>query len=408
MRYNYPSNMFNLDVYREVKNWKKPVHISRTLAAKHYLKLLPNLDAIAITGSVGKTLTQNAISSVLSQKFKTIVGDENLDPTFRIPKTILSAKPWHQKIILEFGVERPGDMDHYLSVIIPRIAVVTMISETHLKYLNDINGVFNEKVKLIEVLPKNGTAVLNADDPNVLKMQEKTNARVWLYGENAKDGIKISHFSQNLNGSKFRLHYIGQKASVSWKVVGKHQLLSAYAAATVGIICGLTLKQIAKGLSLAKPPSHRLNLIKREKFSLIDDTYNASPKASEESINTLMDLGRGKKKIAVFGEMKDLGKISQEEHRALGAKIAKTRLNYLITVGSAAEEITRGAKSSGFKGKLLKVKNTREATAEIKKIKDKNPIILVKGSRHAHLERIIQGLLGKSTLVKCYHCGTLK
>src|SRR3990172_5197997 len=205
--------MFNLDVYREVKTWKKPVHISRTLAAKHYLKLLPNLEIIAITGSVGKTLTQNAILSVLSQKYKTIVGGENLDPTFRIPKTILSAKPWHQKMILECGVERPGDMDHYLSIINPKIAVVTAITPTHTKYFGDINGVFEEKVKLVKNLSKNSFAVLNADDPNVSKMAEMTKAQVKWYGQKAQEGIKISHFAQNLKGSKFRLHYNGQKAS---------------------------------------------------------------------------------------------------------------------------------------------------------------------------------------------------
>ena len=91
--------MTNSDVYREVKTWKKPIHASRTLLARNYLKLLPNLEIIGITGSVGKTLTQNAIFSVLSQKYKVVVGSENLDPTFRIPQTILASKPWHQKLI---------------------------------------------------------------------------------------------------------------------------------------------------------------------------------------------------------------------------------------------------------------------------------------------------------------------
>src|SRR4030042_1441440 len=126
--------MLNLFVYREVKSWKKPLHVLRTQLAKSYLKLLPNVEVIGITGSVGKTLTQNAIYSVLSQKFKVVIGDENLDPTFRIPQTILSARPWHQKLILEYGVEHPGDMDHYLSIVKPKIAVITTIAPTHTKY----------------------------------------------------------------------------------------------------------------------------------------------------------------------------------------------------------------------------------------------------------------------------------
>src|SRR3989344_7261378 len=241
--------MLNLDVYRETKAWKKPLHLSRTIAAKSYLKLMPALDVIAITGSVGKTLTQNAIYSVLSQKFKCILPDENLDPTFRIPQTILKTLPWHDKLILEYGVEHPGEMDHYLEIVTPKIAVVTAIFPTHTKYFKSTEGVYKEKAKLINHLGKNAHAVLNADDPYVKKMAHITSAKVWWFGKSAKDSVKISHFSQNLKGSKFRLHYLGQKASVSWKVIGRHQLLSAYAAATVGIISGLTPKQIPKGLT---------------------------------------------------------------------------------------------------------------------------------------------------------------
>lgn len=400
--------MLNLNVYREVKAWKKPIHVSKTYLAKSYLKLLPQIDLIAITGSVGKTLTQNAIISVLSQKFKTITPDENLDPTFRIPQTILAAKPWHQKLVLEYGVEHPGDMDHYLGIAKPKIAVVTAIAPTHTKYLGSTEGVFKEKAKLVASLDKNSHAVLNADDPFVKKMATSTDAKVWWYGQHAKSGVNISNFTQTLKGSKFRMHYMSQRASVSWKIIGKHQLTSAYAAATVGIISGLTLKQIAKGLSLTKPPLHRLNAIVTKSASIIDDSYNASPKAAEEAINTLLDLGKGKTKTAVLGAMLDLGNLSEEMHKNLGVKIAKSGINILVTIGKVAETIAKAAKQNGFKGKIISVTSTKEAITEFKKVLTKNTLVLVKGSRHAHLERIVNGLLHKSTTVNCYHCGTLK
>src|SRR3990167_10556496 len=154
--------MLKSDPYREVKNWKKPIHASKALLAKNYLKILPNVEVIGITGSVGKTLTQNATHAVLSQKYKTVVGDENLDPTFRIPQTILKSKPWDQKVILEYGVEYPGDMDHYLKIVIPKIAVVTAITPTHLKYFKNVEGVYGEKSKLVKSLGKGDYAVLNA------------------------------------------------------------------------------------------------------------------------------------------------------------------------------------------------------------------------------------------------------
>lgn len=397
----------NLNIYGEVKSWKKPAHIAKTLAAKTYLKALSNLEIIGITGSVGKTLTQNAIVSVLSQKFKTITPDENLDPTFRIPQTILKAKPWHQKLVLEYGVEHPGEMENYLQTVKPKIAVITAVSPTHIKYFGDEEGVYAEKIKLVEVLEKNAHAVLNADDPYVKKMAQKTQAKVWYFGKSARSGVKISHIIQGLKGTKLRMHYLGQKASVSWKVLGKHQLTSAYAAATVGLICGLTLKQIAKGLSQTKVPDHRLNSIVTKHINLIDDTYNSSPKAVEKALETLKELGKRKKKILVLGEMRDLGTISESAHKEIGEKIAKSNFNYLITVGKVARLISTSAKKSKFGGKILEFPNTKQATKAAKNLIGKNCLFLVKGSRHEHLERIVYGLLGKSTKINCFHCGNL-
>lgn len=397
----------NSQVFREVEFWKKPYHVVIASLAKAYLKLLPNLEVIAITGSVGKTLTQNAVYSVLSQKYKVVVGDENLDPTFRIPKTILKARPWHDYLILEYGVEHPGDMDYYLSLAKPKIAVLTKITPTHLKYFKNEQGVYHEKSKLITPLSAYDTAILNANDSYSQKLQTKTKASITLFGQNAKDGVKISHFTQDLTGSKFRLHYRAQKATVSWRIISKHQLLAAYCAAAVGVACSLTLKQIARGLGEVKPPTHRLNLVHTQRCTVIDDTYNSSPAAAIESVNTLADLGKRKTKIAVFGEMKDLGAESLKLHKDLGQKIARKNINYLITIGKVAGEISKAARANQFKGKLFYAVNVKEAVRYLNEISTKKSLILVKGSRHAHLERIVLALQAKSTQINCYHCGTL-
>ncbi len=398
----------NTNVYNEIQGWKKPLHTVRAGLAKHYLNLFPSAQVIGITGSVGKTLTQNAIFKVLSQKYNCVAGEENLDPTFRIPRTVLKLKPWHKFLILEYGVEHPGDMDYYLSIAKPNIAAVTNIAETHTKYFKDTAGVFHEKSKLIKALPASGYAILNSDDPKSAKLQDQTKATIIWAGKNSKKGVKISNFKQNLNGSGFRLHYKGQIAHVSWKIIGAHQLLAAYIAATVGILNGMTLKQIAAGLSMVKPPMHRLSQIVTKHVNIIDDTYNSSPKAAIESINTLRVVGKGLKKIAVLGEMKDLGEISAAAHATVGEAVAKNKINVLITVGSSAKDIATAARKKSFKGKIINVSNTKEALKEAKKFAGKKSIILVKGSRHTHLERVVFGLLHKSTHITCYHCGKLK
>ena len=399
--------MLNSDPYREVKSWKKLFHASKALLAKNYLKLLRNVEVIGITGSVGKTLTQNAIYAVLSQKYKTVVGDENLDPTFRIPQTILKTKPWDQKIILEYGVEHPGDMDYYLSIAKPKIAVVTAIAPTHLRYFKNVEGVFRGKSKLVKALSDDSYAVLNSDDPYCQKMAKLTKAHIRWFGKSAKSPVKISDFRQSLDGSKFQLRLNGKKAYVSWKIVGEHQLLSAYAASTVGIIEGMTLSQIAEGLSKTQIPVHRLNVISTGKMSVLDDTYNSSPAAAKEAVNTLIALGHDKAKIAVFGEMKDLGGLSKEAHQSLGKTIAASNINVLVTIGKEAETIAKSAKSSSFKRKIIIAKGIGEINDSIRKFKMDKSLILVKGSRHAHLERLVFALQGKSTSIRCYHCGVL-
>lgn len=400
--------MKNSNVFDQVKNWKKPLHITRETIAKSYLKLLPNVQIVGITGSVGKTLTQNAIYKVLSQKYNSVVGDENLDPTFRIPKTILKAKPWDKYLIIEYGVEHPGEMDYYLKIAKPKIALITRIAPTHTRYFKNTQGVLAEKIKIIKSLLSSDYAILNADDPHLEKLNYLTKATVIWFGEKAPKGVKISHFKENIHGSSFRMHYNGQQASVSWKIIGKHQLLSAYAAATVGILTGMTLKQVAKGMSQVKSPLHRLNPIAAKKLSIIDDTYNSSPLALQESIKTLTEIGKGKQKIAVLGVMKDLGQLSKEYHKSIGRIIAKTNFKLLVTVGEEAKLIAQEAKKHGFKGKIKTVNSTKEAIYEVKNAKFKQPIILVKGSRHAHLERVVYGLLHKSTHISCSNCGQLK
>lgn len=399
--------MNNTDVYREIAKWKKPLHVSKEKIAKAYLHLLKGTKIIGITGSVGKTSTQIAIYKVLSQKYKTVVGEENLDPTFRIPATILKTKSWDKYLILEYGVEHPGEMDHYLNLVKPNIAIITKIAPTHTKYFKDIEGVETEKSKILIPLTPNDFAILNADDQASKNLAKLTRAQVIWFGKSAKKGVKISNFSQDFTGSKFRIHYGGKSAHVNWKVVGKHHLLAAYIAATVGVISGLTLKQIAKGLSQIKSPKHRLNVVTIDNTYILDDTYNSSPVAAKESLQTLVELGISKKKIAVLGEMKDLGQLSEELHRELGQKISKLRINHLITIGPIASVIAKAAEEK-FKGTISEVSNTAEAIKILKNLKLSNALVLIKGSRHAHLERVVKALLGKSTHIKCNNCGNLK
>ncbi|MBI3341838.1 hypothetical protein HY024_01820 [Candidatus Curtissbacteria bacterium] len=249
--------------------------------------------------------------------------------------------------------------------------------------------------------------ILNADDPLVAKMANFTVAKTFLFGEKAQNGIKISHFKQNIDGSSFRIHYNGAQAAVSWKIVGKAHLTSAYAAASVGILSSMTVKQIAKGLSQTKQPEHRLQVIKKADLTLIDDTYNSSPRAALESVKTLIDLSKNKYKVALIGQMRDLGDISTKEHQSLGRKIAKTRINLLLTLGATAKVIGESAKKAGFRGKIKNFATVGQALKYLNNLETSKAVILLKASRHEHLERVVAGLQAKSTAIYCFHCGNL-
>ena len=169
----------------------------------------------------------------------------------------------------------------------------------------------------------------------------------------------------------------------------------------------MKINQIAKGLFKTQVPVHRLNVVPVGKMSVLDDTYNSSPPAAKEAVNTLIVLGQDKTKIAVFGDMKDLGRLSKEAHQNLGKAIAASNINVLVTIGKEAEIIAKTAKNFSFGGKIIIAKGISEINDLIRKLKMDKSVILVKGSRHAHLERLVFVLQGKPTLINCYHCGVL-
>lgn len=393
-------------LFQEVKFWKRPFHQLIHKLAHLYLKFLPNVQVIGITGSVGKTLTQNAIFAVLSEKYKVVVGEENLDPTFRIPRTIFSLKPSDQIAILEYGVEHPGEMDYYLAIVRPDITVVTTVAPTHIKYFKSVDGVLKEKSKLVSGIKKGGIAILNEDDPYVSKMEKVARCKIEFFGQKSKDGVKFSDFTQSFDHSEFTLHYQGKRAKVSWPIIGEHQVTSALAAAQIGLIKNMGLTEVVKGLSKTKTPIHRLNPVKTKNFWILDDTYNASPVAMSMSLETLFRIKKNFK-IAVLGEMKDLGSISVWEHKKIGYQVAQSSLDVLVTIGDRAKIIGDEARSLKFKGKIYNVDSTLEAVKIARKFSKSTPLVLVKGSRHAHLERVVNGLSGKSMSIRCYHCGDL-
>jgi len=380
-------------VFRAIIPWKRPYHLIRAKIAKFWIKRFPKVEVIGVTGSVGKTTTKEAIAQVLSAKFNVLKTIENFDPLFNIPKTLLKVGSGTQKVILEMGVEHPGEMDFYLSLVKPKTGVVTQIFLAHTAFLGDINGILAEKGKLLEVLPKDGWAILNWDDENVRKLAKRTRAKVFWYGTSSKEcDLWVEEFSQGFSGSKFTLCTNQGKEEVKWRLIGEHNTVSALASASVGLVSGLKLKEICQSLSKFEPQKSRVEVKRGVKSTiLLDDCYNASPLSTEMSLKTLKDLAKGRRKVAVLGDMLELGAFSESAHRELGEEVLKNKIDLLFCVGENSK-FTYEVVSKVLGERSSWTENIYGLAQKVKQEIQKNDVVLVKGSRAVHLEKIVKEL----------------
>ena len=382
---------------------------------------------IAITGSAGKTSTKEAIYAILRNYYKvrrasgnfnneigvplTILGGwEEIGGIFFWPKVILRAlicllnprkSAYPQILVLEYGADKPNDIKYLLEIARPKVGVVTAIGEipVHIEFYQDRETLIREKTRLIEQLSVSGYAVLNCDDPIVKAMETKTRGKIMTFGFSAGADVRVTNLEMNLDDGKpigisFKIEYKGSITPFKIKgVLGRSHAYAAAAATYVGLISGLNLVQISESLlKNYKPAERRMNLVKGIKDTLIiDDSYNASPLSVREALVALGEI-QNARRIAVLGDMLELGRYSPEAHEIIGA-LAKTRADVLITVGPRARFIIEGALAKGFdRNKIFGFATVSEAKKFIQGTIRKGDIILVKASRAIGLDKIVDEL----------------
>lgn len=379
-------------VWNNVSFYKKPAHLARVFLAKKFARFYPDNMFIGITGSVGKTTTKEACMAVLSQKFKTLATRENIDPIFNIPITLLKIRPNIKKVILEMGIEYPGEMEFYLSLVHPATAIVTRIYYAHSQFLGDVEQILNEKGALVRQLPNSGHAILNWDDPYTRKLALDTSAEVVFYGFNSKKcHVYGANARVNIYGTTFELNYGVERVEVNLKLLGEHWVYSALAAAALGIVNGMTLISIKKGLEQLNPLEHRLQLFEGLNGGVvIDDTYNSSPVAVSEALNVLASLP-ARKRILVLGEMRELGNFSERLHREVARQIYKNKGADIVILGPGdAAFITDELQQLGYLGKVESNQTHSQMVSKVLAAMGKGDIVLVKGSRALKLEEIVK------------------
>lgn len=368
--------------------------IKRRLARAYlkYLRRYGNIKVVGITGSVGKTTTTAILTSILKRAGKTVCSAEGIDPVYNIPNTILRANRGTKYLVLEMSVEYIDEMDYYLWLAKPDISIITNISITHTQFLKDKEGISNEKGKIIKYLDKDGTAILNADDSIVKGLSRVTKANVIYFGENANISASDIRLNEDMS-TNFTLHIGMDKKVVHIDALGKQFVSNALAAAATANALGVGIDDIVKGIELFERPRHRLNVFKSSTNGIIfDDTYNSNPRAASESLDTFDEISGSRKKIAVIGDMLELGKFEEAAHRELGKKAGGLGLSYLIGVGSAARFVVEEAtRHMGNKNCFL-VGSSTEALELVKPLISKDTALFVKGSRSIHLEKLVESL----------------
>lgn len=376
-----------------VKKWL--VHPLKRRIAKYYLFLLQkmsDLTVIGITGSAGKTTTKEMLASILQQSGKTVASYENIDPVYNIPTTILKCRPQTKYLVLEMGVEYPGEMDYYLWLVRPDVAVITNIYPTHTQFFGDSGGVYREKSKLAINLSADKTVVLNKKDKQLRKLEDVVKANIIWYGDGAQVMSSLEKITKSRKTQFLLIMNKNSKERIRACIpmVGKHFVNNALAAAGVAYHLGVSLEIIKQGLKNFSVPEHRMKIIKRKNgTTILDDSYNNNPQAAKYAIDTLLAISGRANKVIVFGDMLELGNWERKYHIKLGEYISKAFPNKLICVGIASQVTAKVVAKKIGKHRVFHYNNWKEALSETKRSLKGNTYLLVKGSRSIGLEKLV-------------------
>ena len=356
-----------------------------------YYKSLFDIKTVGITGSVGKTTTKEMIASVLSQSFNTIYTQGNLNNQTGVPLTVLGIEETHEAAVIEMGTNHFGEIAAVAKVARPDVCVLTNIGEAHLEFLGSKEGILKAKTEMLDYMKEGGKVVINGDDPYLRTLKEKRSDTV-SFGFNEDNDIYVSDIDERgLEGIAFTAVTASGELKALVRVPGRHMVLNAMAAAAVGLIYGMDLDSIAKGIDAYEPLSGRFSIKKGNGLTVIDDVYNASPTAMKSSIDAL-SLAQGRK-VCVLGDMLELGDSSRVKHLSVGRYASDKDIDLIIAVGRQAEAIAEGSSENGSETAYFE--DQESLIEKIGYLIKEGDTVLVKASRGMHLEKTVERLLSE-------------
>lgn len=366
--------------------------------AKYYRSKL-EATVVGITGSVGKTSTKEMIASVLSVKYKVQKTAGNFNNEVGLPLTVFSVGKEHEIAVLEMGISDFGEMQRLGAIAKPDIMVITNIGQCHLENLKTRDGILKAKTEVFDEMDASAKVVLNGDDDKLSTVLEVNGSAPYFYSKEggktiggAEIEIYASHIqNMGLKGTSCRIHIGAQSEDVIIPIPGEHMVWNALAATNVGHLLGLTLDEIAKGISEVKSVGGRSNVIETDNYILIDDCYNANPGSMRSAIDLLAYATE--RKVAIMGDMFELGEHEKALHRETGVYAAQKDLDVIVCIGVLSEYMAQGAKEiAGEKTKVYHFADKKTFLDNADAILQKGDAVLLKASHGMHFEELLEVL----------------
>jgi UDP-N-acetylmuramoyl-tripeptide--D-alanyl-D-alanine ligase len=375
-----------------------------------YWRARHSVRVIGITGSVGKTTTKELTHAVLSARYRTLKSEGNLNNEIGLPLTLMHLTDAHERVVLEMGMYVGGEISTLVNIARPQVGVVTNIGPVHMERAGTIRAIADAKAELVEALPPapQGVAILNQDEHLVREMAGRTQARVFTYGLSEQADLWADHIEGvGLDGIRFSLHYQGETVRIRAPLLGRHSVHTALRAAAVGLVEGLGWEEIVSGLQ-GDTPQLRLVAVHGPNGSLLlDDTYNASPASTIAALNLLAELPAaspapvaGGRRVAVLGDMLELGAYEQMGHRLVGRRVIDAA-DLLVTVGSLGRIIAEESLAGGMpEERVIVLPDVEAAKDRLPAIIRQGDVVLIKGSRGVRLDQLVDSLTQESADVE--------
>lgn len=358
-----------------------------------YKRSLYNIPVIGITGSVGKTSTKDIIAGVMKTKYNVLKTEANHNNEIGLPLTILKLKE-HDALVLEMGMSSFGEISWLTQIAKPTTAVITVIGSSHIGELGSRENILKAKLEILEGLSKNGALIVNNDNDllNLWNQNNKDTHKHITYGIENQSNLVAKNIKVNENGSVFTVEIQAKEYTVNVPVAGKHFIYNSLAAIAVGLENNIEIEKIIQGISNFSLTKSRMEILKNENnVTIINDCYNASYESVKAALEYTSTL-KANKKIAVLGDVLELGDFSKQMHQKMGEEVIKNNINVLVTVGKEAKEIANTVLKSKKDIAVYYFESNTDAISLLKEKMQPNDVILVKASHGMHFEEIVDSI----------------